>query len=100
MDNLFFKDKITMCPQLESPPAQFGFVCGRCLFKQIKLSARKIPPVGAQKSEKSELPRKSTHSGLKVHIPPLTKFLPETRDWGQKITCKKFLESELWFSHS
>ena len=67
MDNLFFKDKITMCPPLESAPAQFGFVCGRCLFKQIKLSARKIPPVGAQKSEKSELPRKSTHSGLKVH---------------------------------
>ena len=62
MDNLFFKDKITMCPQLES--AQFAFVCGRCLFKQIELLVRQIPPVGTQKAEKSESPRKSTYSGL------------------------------------
>ena len=37
---------------------------------------------------------------LKVHIPPLTKFRPETPYGGQKNTCKKFPESELWFSHN
>ena len=34
---------------------QSAFVCGRYLFKQIKLLARKIPRVGAERSEKSEL---------------------------------------------
>ena len=63
MDNLFFKDKnYHVSPT--GKRTQFAFVCGHCHFKQIELLARQIPAVGTQKAEKSELPRKSTYSGL------------------------------------